>query len=66
MKSTVSEAIIISSFMFGSVYLYSTTLKLINETYSHDKMDSGSIHMLNGLTIGLAGSGIVMLFITAL
>ena len=66
LKSNITEAIILSSFAFGSVYLYSTTLRIINETYSHDKMGSGVIHAINGLTIGLAGSGIVMLYIAAL
>ena len=69
MKTTISEAIILSSFVFGSMYLYSTTLKLINETYPHgyprEKIGPATINIINGITIGIAGSGIIMLFITS-
>ena len=69
MNKTISEAIILSSFVFGSMYLYSTTLKLINESYPYgyprEKIGPAAIDMINGITIGIAGSGIIMLFITS-
>lgn len=52
------KSIILASSLFGSVYLFSTTLKILNDNISEDKI-SYPILISNGIV--LFGSGIFII-----
>ena len=48
--------IIISSCIFGSVYIFSNSLKLINNNFLKNKKNSFMLIVINGLTITICSS----------
>jgi hypothetical protein len=54
--------IILSSSLFGSVYLFSTSLKLINRTLLENKKIPHTLILINGLTFGFSGSILLYLY----
>ena len=52
--------IILSSSLFGSIFLFSTSLILTNRTLLEDKKIPNGIFIINGLTMLVSGSIIVM------
>jgi hypothetical protein len=53
--SNIYDSIIISSCLFGSVYLFSNSLKLISESDLENK-NSVMINAISGLTTVISGS----------
>ncbi len=53
------ESIVLSSCFFGSVYLFSTSLQMINILDSENKKIPNSLIVMNGLV--LVGSGYIFL-----
>jgi hypothetical protein len=48
--------IILSASLFGSIYLFSTSLILTNRALLEDKKISNEVFVLNGLTMLVSGS----------
>lgn len=48
--------IIISSCLFGSLYIFSKSLELINKSYIQDKKSTNLLIAINGLTFIVSGS----------
>lgn len=53
------NAIILSSCLFGSFYLCSESLKIINMMYLKNKTPSRGLFLLNGFTFVFSGSTII-------
>ena len=53
--SKIYDSIVISSCLFGSVYLFSNSLKLINESALSNKNGS-TMNVINGFTLIVSGS----------
>jgi hypothetical protein len=56
------NSIILTSSLFGSVYLYSKSLELINKSLLENKKISHKLILINGLTFVLSGSIIIYNF----
>lgn len=56
--SIIIKSIIVSAGMFGSVYMYSTALSVLNERWFHKKLSS--IDMLNGSILFLTGTSVAI------
>ena len=56
------NSIILSSCLFGSVYLFSISLKLINMSFIENKKMPLKLIVINGLTFVLSGSIIIYSF----
>jgi uncharacterized membrane protein YqjE len=56
------NSIIISSYFFGSVYLFSKSLELINNSLLEDKKNPYKLIILNGLTFVFSGCMIIYSF----
>jgi hypothetical protein len=56
MRNIVYNSIILTSCLFGSVYIYSTSLKLINRSSLVNKYLIHKLLILNGLTCIISGS----------
>lgn len=54
--------IILSSYLFGSFYLYSHSLYLINKLHLENKKIPNKIIIINGITFVLSGSMILYSF----
>lgn len=52
----MDKTIIISSCLFGSVYIFSKSLELINKSYIQDKKSTNLLIAINGLTFMVSGS----------
>ena len=50
------NSIILSSYLFGSVYLFSKSLELINTSFLENKKMSNTLILINGLTFVVSGS----------
>ena len=50
------NSIIISSCLFGSVYLFSKSLELINMSFLENKRPPGKLIIINGLTFFVSGT----------
>jgi len=53
------NSVILSSYLFGSVYLFSVSLKLINMSFIENKKMPVKLIIINGLTLVLSGSIII-------
>ena len=53
------DSIVLSSYFFGSVYLFSKSLEMINRTYLEDKKIPDKLIVLNGLTFVMTGTIVV-------
>lgn len=53
------ESIVLSSYFFGSVYLFSKSLEFINRAYLEDKKIPDKLIALNGLTFIMTGTIVV-------
>ena len=51
----IYDSIIISSCLFGSVYIFSNSLNIINESFLESK-NVGMLNAMNYLTAGISGS----------
>jgi hypothetical protein len=56
------EHIIVSSCLFGSVYLFTKSLYLLNRTLLENNTMPNNLIMLNGLTFVMSGSVVVYTF----
>ena len=52
----MNHSIILSSCLFGSVYLYSTSLHAINQSFLENKKISNKFILINGFTCIISGS----------
>ena len=59
---SIANSIILSTCLFGSVYLCSTTLKLINMTHIENIKIPDGLIVLNGFTFILTGSLVIYTF----
>ncbi len=59
---SIINSIILSAGLFGSVYLCSTTLTLINMAHIENKKLPNEIIVLNGLTFIMTGSLVIYTF----
>lgn len=59
---SIVNYIILSSGLFGSIYLCSTTLRLINMAHIKNKKMSHEIIILNGFTFIITGSLVISTF----
>lgn len=59
---SIINYIILSTGLFGSVYLCSTTLTLINMTYIENKKMPNELIVLNWLTFIITGSLVICTF----
>jgi hypothetical protein len=50
------NSIILSSCLFGSVYIFSISLQAINRSFLENKKISNNLIIINGLTIIISGS----------
>jgi len=50
------DCIIVSTLSFGSIYIFTTSLKLINHSILMKKNISMPIYLLNGLTMIISGT----------
>ena len=50
------ESIVLSSYFFGSVYLFSKSLEFMNRVYLEDKKIPDKLIVLNGLTFVMTGT----------
>ena len=57
------KAIILSSCLFSSVYLFSKSIELINEPLLQHKKIANKLFIINGLTFVVSGSMVVYSFI---
>jgi hypothetical protein len=51
-----TDSIILSSCVFGSVYLFSQSLDLINRSYKYNETPNTKLLFINGLTLFVSGS----------
>ena len=62
MTLTINKVVIVSGTMFGSIYLFSTSLHCINDIYASDnykKLDVNNINrliLINGLNMVFSGT----------
>jgi hypothetical protein len=56
------DSIILSAGLFGSIYLCSTTLTLINMSYIENKKMPNELIILNGFTFIMTGSLVIYTF----
>ncbi len=56
------NSIILSSCLFGSIYLFSTSLKMINGTFLENNKINNKLIMIDGLTLVISGSIVVYSF----
>jgi len=61
---SIANSIILSAGLFGSVYLCSTTLTLINITYIENIKIPNGLVVLNGFTFIMTGSLVIYTFST--
>ena len=54
--SIMYKSIVLSSCLFGSVYIYSKSLELINKSFLENKKISNKLMIINGLTCIISGS----------
>ena len=59
---SIANSIILSSCLFGSVYLCSTTLTLINMTHIENIKIPNGLFVLNGFTFIMTGSLVIYTF----
>lgn len=59
---SIENSIILSAGLFGSIYLCSTTLELINTTYIENKKMPNDLIILNGFTFIMTGSLVIYTF----
>lgn len=59
MHNKMYNSIILSSCLFGSYYLFSISLQLINKTLLEDKKIPVKLMLLNGFTFGMFGFMVV-------
>ena len=52
----MSNSIILSSCLFGSVYLFSKSLEFVNTSFLADKKIPRELIIINGLTLVVSGS----------
>ena len=53
----ISNSIVLSACLFGSVYIFAKSLALMNNAYLiQDKVISNNLIMINGVTCVIAGS----------
>lgn len=50
------NSIILSSCLFGSVYIFSTSLQAINRSFLENKKIQNNLIIINGLTFIISGS----------
>ena len=50
------ESIVLSSYFFGSVYLFSKSMEFMNRVYLEDKKIPDKLIVLNGLTFVMTGT----------
>ncbi len=50
------NSIILSSCLFGSVYIFSTSLQAINRSFLENKKIPNNLLIINGLTLIMSGS----------
>ena len=58
------NSIILSSCLFGSVYIFSISLQAINRSFLENKKISNNLIIINGLTIIISGSVFYMVLYT--
>jgi hypothetical protein len=61
---SIANSIILSAGLFGSVYLCSTTLTLINMAHIKNKKMPNVLIVLNGFTFIMTGSLVIYTFAT--
>ena len=54
------NSIILSSYLFGSIYLFSQSLKLINKLQLKNKKIPRNLILINGFIFVLSGSALFM------
>ncbi len=59
---SIANSIILSAGLFGSVYLCSTTLTLINMAHIENKKMPNDLIILNGFTFIMTGSLVIYTF----
>jgi hypothetical protein len=59
---SIVNSIILSAGLFGSIYLCSTTLTLINMAHIEDKKLPNELIILNGFTFIMTGSLVIYTF----
>jgi len=59
---SIANSIILSAALFGSIYLCSTTLTIINMTYIKDIKMPNELILLNGFTFIMSGSLVIYAF----
>ena len=57
------NSIILSSYLFGSVFLFSKSIELINRSLLENKKIPPKLILINGLTFIMSGSIIIYSFI---
>ena len=62
MEKIQYNSIILSSCLFGSIYLFSTSLKMINESFLENNKINNKLIMINGLTFVMSGSIVLYSF----
>lgn len=50
------KTILLSGYLFGTVYLFSDTLKIINKMSTENKEIPNKLILLNGFTLAITGS----------
>jgi len=55
-NTKIYNSVIISSCIFGSVNIFISSLKLINESFSENKKVPLAINIINGLSMLVSGS----------
>ena len=60
---SIANSIILSAGLFGSIYLCSTTLTLINITHIENIKIPNGIIVLNGFTFIMSGSLVIYTFV---
>ena len=60
--NTMDNHIILSSCLYGSVFLFATSLTLINKALLEDKKIPKELYIINGLTMFISGSIVVYNF----
>ncbi len=59
---SITNSIILSAGLFGSIYLCSTTLKLINMAHIENSKMPNELIILNGFTFIMTGSLVIYTF----
>ena len=60
--NTMDNHIILSSCLYGSVFLFATSLTLINKALLEDKKIPKELYIINGLTMLASGSIVIYNF----